>query len=274
MPVITTRGFALDYLDAGSGPLVLLVHSAASNKRQWRQLVSDYQHRYRFLAINLFGYGKTSPWPGHKLQTMADQVGLVTDLCAHFDEPLSLVGHSFGGAVAAATAAELTGQIAALVLLEANPFPLLASGKRPEAYGEILELRDFIKQHGETGAWERVAERFVDYWLGAGAWTSLPVDRQQAFMAALPNNFHEWDAIMSMDVAPALWQGIQAPTLLVRAKETTRSIEGIYELLREQCPHWLYQEVPGGGHMAPVTRPDLVNPLIVDFLDSVVATAR
>mgnify|MGYP006198097757 CR=1 FL=1 len=25
-------------------------------------------------------------------------------------------------------------------------------------------------------------------------------------------------------------------------------------------------ELPGGGHMAPLTRPELVNPLVVEFL--------
>jgi len=29
---------------------------------------------------------------------------------------------------------------------------------------------------------------------------------------------------------------------------------------------WTYKEIAGGGHMAPLTRPDLVNPLVRSFL--------
>ncbi|MFT5134007.1 MAG: hypothetical protein ACI9SC_002480, partial [Gammaproteobacteria bacterium] len=50
---------------------------------------------------------------------------------------------------------------------------------------------------------------------------------------------------------------------------TKKSIEGIYEVFQELCPHWEYRQVDEGGHMGPVTRPDLVNPIILDFLGKV-----
>ena len=31
---------------------------------------------------------------------------------------------------------------------------------------------------------------------------------------------------------------------------------------------WTYKEIPGGGHMAPITRPDIINPLVGSFLRS------
>jgi len=39
------------------------------------------------------------------------------------------------------------------------------------------------------------------------------------------------------------------------------------EALREACPHWRHETLPSGGHMVPVTHPDLVNPLVVAWLD-------
>ena len=269
MPILKTGSYSLDYFDVGKGPVVVLIHSAASNNRQWRKIVEDHQSQYRFLAINLFGYGETTPWPSDARQTMADQVGLVEALCALVEEPLCIIGHSFGGAVAALAARALDEKVIGLVLLEANPFLLLASGKKHEAYDEIIDLRDFIQLHGTRGEWDKVAEYFVNYWLGEGAWVSLPADRKESFISALPNNFHEWNAIMTMDVGANVWQGIKATTLLVRARETPNSIKGIYEVLQKMCPHWEYQEVADGGHMAPVTRPDLVNPIIVEFVRKV-----
>ena len=63
MPVIKAGAFDLDYTDVGTGPAVVLVHCSASGHRQWRHLVDALQSRYRLIAVNLFGYGKTSPWP-------------------------------------------------------------------------------------------------------------------------------------------------------------------------------------------------------------------
>jgi len=41
----------------------------------------------------------------------------------------------------------------------------------------------------------------------------------------------------------------------------------IAALLTRSCPTWTFQEVTG-GHMAPLTRPDLVTPIVASFLRS------
>ena len=98
--------FVADYLEAGSvGPVVILVHSTVSGARQWRRLMDDLKDRFHVRAVNLFGYGKTPPWPVAKTQSLDDQARLVEAvLPANVDE-VYLVGHSFGGSVAMKTAA-------------------------------------------------------------------------------------------------------------------------------------------------------------------------
>ena len=63
MPVLESGRQRIDYLDEGSGPAVLLIHSASSSYRQWLPLIDGLRAHYRVLAINLFGYGQTTPWP-------------------------------------------------------------------------------------------------------------------------------------------------------------------------------------------------------------------
>ncbi len=268
MPIIKSNQYNLDYQDSGSGPVVVLVHAAASNNRQWRQLVEDYSEHYRFLAPNLFGYGDTSVWPSDLTQTISDQVGLIETLCSLVDEPLSIVGHSFGASVAAATAHSLKDKVRKLVLLEANPFPLLKIEGQDAGREEIEALWLYIQEHAPRAEWLLIGERFVDYWMGEGSWSALSDDRQQAFSLTLRNNVYEWDTIMNMNVAANIWKSIEADTMFIRAQQTKQSIIGISEVLKNYCPHWQFQEVAEGGHMAPMTRPDLVNPLIVDFLNS------
>ena len=55
-------------------------------------------------------------------------------------------------------------------------------------------------------------------------------------------------------------------TLLVCDPRTVLPIREITAVLRRSCPGWAYKEVRGAGHMAPLTRPDLINPLVASFL--------
>jgi pimeloyl-ACP methyl ester carboxylesterase len=115
----------VDFLEAGSGPFVMLVHCSASGARQWRRLMDDLKADFHVRAVNLFGYGKTPPWSIEAPQSLEDQARLVETALARNADSVCLVGHSFGGSVAMKLAARLSGRVARLVLLETNPFYLL-----------------------------------------------------------------------------------------------------------------------------------------------------
>jgi pimeloyl-ACP methyl ester carboxylesterase len=196
----------VDFLDAGSsGPLVMLVHSSVSGARQWRRLMDDLKDRFRVRAVNLYGYGKTPPWPAETIQSLSDQAHLVeAALPAGFDE-VYLVGHSFGGAVAMKAAAQLRGRVGKLVLLETNPLYLLAQNGNTAAFTEAVDLCNCVKQFGRLGQWSAAAEKFADYWGGAGTWQGMPSERRTAFTEALKPNFFEWDAVMNETTSVEQW---------------------------------------------------------------------
>jgi pimeloyl-ACP methyl ester carboxylesterase len=261
-----TIPIAADFLEAGSsGTAVVLVHSSVSGARQWRRLMDDLAGRFRVRAINLFGYGETPPWPGDRTQTLDDQAALVE--AAAPEGPVCLVGHSFGGSVAMKAAARLGPRAAKLVLLETNPFYLLDQAGRTAAFAEAWALRDTIKKHGGLGDWEAAAAIFADYWGGAGTWGNTPAERRAAFAEALKPNFFEWDAVMGETTPAAEWAGLlPRDTLLVCDPETVPPIREIDAILRDANPAWGHAEVAGAGHMAPLTRPDLINPIVAGFL--------
>jgi pimeloyl-ACP methyl ester carboxylesterase len=259
----------VDFLEAGSsGPLVMLVHSSVSGARQWRRLMDDLKDRFRVRAVNLFGYGKTPPWPAETTQSLDDQARLVEAALPANADAIYLVGHSFGGSVAMKAAAQLAGRVTKLVLLETNPFYLLAQSGRLDAFAEAMDLRNCIKKFGALGEWATAAEKFADYWGGAGTWQDMPSERRIAFAEALKPNFFEWDAVLNETTSAEQW-AILLPraTLLVCDPNTVLPIREIAAVLRRSCPVWAYQEVAGGGHMAPLTRPDLINPIVGSFLD-------
>jgi pimeloyl-ACP methyl ester carboxylesterase len=255
-----------DFLEAGSGTAVMLVHSSVSGARQWRRLMDELKGDFHVRAVNLYGYGATPLWPAGASQTLDDQARLVETALPAGTESLRLVGHSFGGSVAMKLAARLGQRVTGLVLLETNPFYLLKQSGRLAAFAEAMELRDCIKRFGASGEWETAAERFADYWGGEGSWRGMSPERRSAFAQALRPNYFEWDAVTSETTTAEEWARLlPGSTLLVSDPNTVRPIREITTILRRSCPLWAYKEITG-GHMAPLTHPDVVNPLVRSFL--------
>jgi pimeloyl-ACP methyl ester carboxylesterase len=259
----------IDFTDDGQGQPVILIHSSVSGNRQWRQLAEALKDRYRILAVNLYGYGHTTAWTNDSPQTLSDQARLVLELCEIGGTPVRLVGHSFGGSVALKSAYILGDKVVGLVLLDPNPFYLLAQNERWQAYEEVKALRDHAKKYGKVGDWERVSKRFAGYWVGDGTWEVMSTKRRNAFIEAMRHTFHEWDGVMNETTPIETWKRLAARTLLVYAAETKRPIREIAELFFSACPNWSFKEVASCGHMAPLTHPDLINPIVSEFLDDI-----
>ena len=258
---------SVDTLEAGTGPKVVLVHSSVAGARQWRRLMRDLEDRFHVIAVNLFGYGQTPAWTDERSQTLCDQASLVEAAIPETEDRVCLVGHSFGGSVAMMVARRLGQRVAKLVLLEPNPFFLLNQHQRMAAFAESVELRDWIKHHGSSGDWTTAAVRFADYWGGTGTWSAMSDERRAAFIEGLKPNFYEWDAVMDETTPLDLWEAeLPRQTMVVSFLDTVRPILEIVDLLRNDCPSWRFVALPEGGHMAPLTCPDLVNPLIARYL--------
>ncbi len=267
MPIIKAGAFDLDYADAGSGLPVVLVHSSSSGNRQWRKLMDELKDRHRVIAVNLFGYGATSKWPGERPLTAADQAALVEAVAALDPDPVTLIGHSLGGAVSLEAAIRLGEKVRTLIVFEPILFHLLhAHGKEEEA-NEIDALGNGFASRGRAGDWQGVGELFIDYWSGAGSWAAMPEERRANILPMLPATMHEWDMIAGNKRAISEWSAIKAPVHLVSAADSKRTTRAVATLLAKAHPHWHFHELAGGGHMAPVARADLFNGLVKEILD-------
>jgi pimeloyl-ACP methyl ester carboxylesterase len=253
--------------------MVMLVHSSVSGARQWRHLMDDLKSHFCVRAVNLFGYGKTPPWPAEARQSLTDQARLVEAALPADADEICLVGHSFGAVVAMKVAARQSGRVAKLVLLEPIPLDLLMQTGRMDIFAEAMNLRNVIKRCGADGDWATAAEKFADYWSGAGTWREMPPDRRLAFSDGLKPNFFEWDAVMDDTTLVEEWAAVlPRSTLLVFDPVGVAPPREIAAILRRSCPGWTFAETPGAGHMAPLTHPDLVNPLVSSFLQSIASS--
>ena len=267
MPILEKDELLIDYLQEGQGPPVILIHSSVSGNRQWKTLTESLRDERNVFSMNLMGYGKTSAWSNPIPLKLFEQVRLVLALQEMVDQKVHLIGHSYGGSVALKSAMSFSDKIESLVLLEPNPFYLLRQNHRMKTYQEVMQLSEKVRLHGLNHNWTRVAEIFADYWIGDGALNKMANHRKEAFIEGLKPNIHEWGILEEESKLEDI-QKLPTRTLLIYDPKTVQSILEITDLLKDACPHWQFESIPGAGHNAPITHPDMINPMIRNFLNA------
>jgi pimeloyl-ACP methyl ester carboxylesterase len=115
----TIDGVSLNYLTAGDGPAVILLHGYAQTSRMWRPLVAKLALKFTVIAPDLPGIGDSSipADQGISMITAAKQIHeLVRSLKI---EKARVVGHDIGLMVAYAYAAQFPGETEKLAVMDA-----------------------------------------------------------------------------------------------------------------------------------------------------------
>jgi pimeloyl-ACP methyl ester carboxylesterase len=258
----------LHCLEAGSGPLVVLVHSSMAGARQWSSLIGELKGDALVRAVNLFGYGATPAWSKSRAASLDDFAALVAGAVPATASGVHLVGHSLGGAIAMHAAAhQLRGRVASLTLIEPSLFFLLAQCGSVDAYCEIATVLDYAMGCVREGLLAAAAECFIDYWQGVGSWAATPEPRRLGFARMASLMPPEAAALLHSDTDAERWIAtLPRDTLLISSLDTTRPSAALIAALGTLRPDWACMRVGEGGHMAPVTHPQLVNPLVRAFI--------
>jgi pimeloyl-ACP methyl ester carboxylesterase len=116
---IQVDGREAEYSFGGSGPVILFLHGWALSNRSYRRSLTGLARRgFSVLAPSLPGFGGTAPLPAAQfgLSGYADWVAAFLTACG-VDEPVTLVAHSFGGAVAIKAAHAHPARVNTLILV-------------------------------------------------------------------------------------------------------------------------------------------------------------
>ena len=262
---MTTRAY---FREAGAGPAVVCIHASASSSGQWRPLMDDLAGRFRTLAVDLYGSGKSPTWPGPRPLSLADEVALLDPVLAAAGDQFHIVGHSYGGAVALKTALANPGRIRSLVVFEPVLFSLLfAEDASQPAAREIAAVREETVAAVDRGDPEASGARFVDYWVGAGTWAGMPEGRRETVATAMRSVSAEWDAACGEPTPLVDFSALEVPVLYLTGSDSPASSLAVARLLTKALPRATAVEIDGVGHMGPVTHPGLVNTLIERHLE-------
>ena len=117
---------------------------------------------------------------------------------------------------------------------------------------------------------DRAAESFIDYWMGKGAWAHTPEPRKPAIAESVKNVRGWAQALMGEPTLLAAFSALDIPVLYMTGKKSPASSLGVARRLMRVLPKARLVEFDGLGHMAPLTHPEQVNPVISQFLSNLV----
>jgi pimeloyl-ACP methyl ester carboxylesterase len=267
MPHMNILGLDVFYRDEGAGPTVVLGHSSAGSSGQWSALFDRLRERYRLIAPDHLGYGRTAAYAGD-LPLIEHEQAVIDALLNIGNEPVHLVGHSYGGALMAHAAVRTPGRVRSLTLIEPTLFHLLASTQRTIAHQEIWEVAQRVIRHVTAGNPEEAARGFIDYWVAPSAYDAMDERVRASVMAGMSKVHDEW--LTAFEAQGATLEALAAlsmPIQLVAGSTTTRAARDVLDVLRGIWPGAGYAEIPGAGHMSPLTHTTRVNDIAERFLD-------
>lgn len=259
--------------EAGSGPAVVCLHSNASSSSQWRGLMETLVPRFRVLAPDGYGAGKSADWASDRTISLDDEADFIEPVLGSVGEPFFLVGHSYGAAIALKAALKEPRRVRAMVLYEPTLFSLIdAESPPPNAADGIRQAVQAAGRALDDGHPSRAAKHFIDYWSGASSWDNTPESRQALTKASIVNVRRWGHALFTEPTALQRFGDLDIPVLYMVGKASPPSALGVARLLTAVLPQVELMAFDGLGHMGPVTHPKLVNEAIADFLDRRIAT--
>lgn len=246
-----------------NGPIVVLLHSSQSNTSQWRALIQQLQTDYDIIGIDLLGYGKAPAVALEQVEAFrfTDEIPrIVQGIKALVDErPVTLIGHSYGGALALKLALEKLLNVQALAVFEPVAFHVLeaneAARQEIEAIAAQMDANDPVQS----------TATFVDYWNQSGFFAALPAKVQQLMASQAQKVAMDFAALMGEPHKLVDYCRLAQPVLLLTGSQTQQSAKRVAEQLQRVLPDVRVKQL-ACGHMGPLTHPHLVNPELQAFL--------
>lgn len=255
---VHTNGIDIHYEISGSGPVVTLAHSLATDLTLWDALTAALGPRFTVLRFDARGHGKTSApdmpydWP----LLVGDLVGLLDALKI---ERTHFIGLSMGGMLGQHFALAHPDRIDRLVLAST------ASRVPPEA-GPLWDERIAVAR---AQGMQAHVESTLARWFTAPYRAAHPEVLAQigALVAATPvAGFAGWGAaIRTLDLTEKLG-AIRAPTLVVCGADDPGTPPAANRVIAEAIPGARLEIVPHASHQLVIEQAAVCTRLLREFL--------
>ena len=268
MPIFQHFSTTINFRQDGSGAPVVALHSSASSSNQWDSLTGYLSGRFRVIRPDLPGYGRSDAMSAGA--RLCDIVDVLSCLFRNLNEPVHLIGHSFGGAVALKAAQMLPDKVLSLTLIEPASFHLLRNvpAARTDLAG-IEAVAQHMAKRMAAGDADGAMGRFIDFWNGEGAWDRTSAGLRQKLAILSSQVMSDFQAIFAEDTGLADLASVTCPVLVMAGEHSPNLTSHLAMRIAETLPFARFTEIIDAGHMAPLTDPHEVDPMIAAHLLSI-----
>jgi 3-oxoadipate enol-lactonase len=255
---IHANGIDIHYAISGSGPVVTLAHSLATDLTLWDGVAARLEARFTVLRFDARGHGRTSApeGPYDFPMLVADLIGLLDALGI---ERTHFVGLSMGG---------MLGQHCALAHPERlDKLALVSTASRTPAEAQAIwdERIALARRQGMTAHVEATLAR----WFTAPYRAAHPevMARIGALIAATPvAGYAGWGAaIKTLDLTDKLG-AIRAPTLVVCGADDPGTPPAAHRAIAEAIAGARLEIIPQASHQLVIEQEEPFLRLLTDFL--------
>jgi pimeloyl-ACP methyl ester carboxylesterase len=240
---------------SGEGPPVVLVHGAGSARWSFELMRPELDGRFTVIAVDRRGRGDSSDAGDYRVEREFEDVAAVV---RHAGEGALLVGHSYGGLVAAG-AAQLLGGLPRLVLYEPPMGGVLAEPRTIDRWERLIHdgdrdlmLREFFRQVAGYSDDE------IDELERSPVW-----ERRRRVSPTVPR---ELRAELAFRLDPAALGALAVPTLMLLGSESPDWARRSTDAYGEAIPNAEIRVLEGQGHGATTGAPELLAAELERFL--------
>lgn len=243
-------------------PPALFIHPMLGRAGMWQPVWDGLPGRH-LVAPDLPGHGRTD----HDISRDLQEQAVVDALSLIGDQPVDLVGHSFGGTVALRIALQHPELVRSLTLIEPVYFVLLRDAGHPAYLSHLRESQSLSRALAQ-GDHDAAARAFVDEWgavpsdeIGPKKWREIV---SRIHLVELSQNA-TMNARNPERVRLGQLADLRMPVQLIEGGQSPAVIHAIGDVIAEACPGIVRNMIADAGHMLTVTHPDVVSGLISSF---------
>lgn len=269
-------GIRLHYVEAGEGPLVVLLHGFPEFWYSWRrQIPALAQAGYRVVAPDMRGYDlsdRPQDWRAYETGLLASDIA---GLVKHFGEHSAhVVGHDWGAAVAYTVAMRHPEMVRRLAILNVPHPTRMLEGFRtlrqlrkswymfffqiPRLPEHLIARDDFsfakrsLRADSKDAFTDEDLERYVEAWSQPGALTGM-INYYRAALRRSPRK------------TMSLMKPIEAPTLVIWGMRDRHLGSELAEPSQEWVPNVRVERIAEATHWVQHDAAERVNELLISF---------
>jgi pimeloyl-ACP methyl ester carboxylesterase len=249
--VTSADGTPIAYERSGSGPPLVLVHGSLNDHGIWAAVAPAFAERFTVYAMDRRGRGESGDTTGSAMERQFEDVLAVIEAA---EEPVDLVGHSFGAHCALGAAAMAPKRIKHLVLYEPPP---------------VDDVRSAVAEAFEKRPPDDAVAQFLEMNLGNSK-EQVAALRETPFWSYLvgfaPTMPPEGRALMARAFDASRYASLSMPALFLQGSATADRLGRTMRELAAHIPHVEWHTFEGQGHAAMLTAPQPYSETVLAFL--------